>query len=69
MFPNTTDQSAEITRDTLEQMLKRFDELSDTSGIMTIELAGACLVVRNAKSGKRELMGMAPPAGAFAYLR
>lgn len=69
MFSNTTDQSAEITRDTLEQMLKRFDELSDTSGIMTIELAGAGLVVRNAKSGKRELMGMAPPAGAFAYLR
>lgn len=69
MFPITADLSAEITRDTLEQMLKRFDELSDTTGIMTIELAGAGLVVRNARSGKRELMGMAPPAGAFAYLR
>lgn len=64
-----TDCKGEITRDMLEDMLKKFDRLSDKEGVMKIELRGNGLFIQNPKTGTLDFVGVARLSQAMNHLR
>ena len=60
------DAKAEITREMLEGMLSDFDRMSDSDGVLTIELRGNGLSALNPATGTYEVVGLARMSPAIA---
>ena len=63
------DAKAEITREMLEGMLSDFDRLSDSDGVLTVELRGNGLFALNPATGTYEVVGLARMSAAMSYIR